>query len=42
MIDFDIKPYPGEDEESFTKRKAYFIRILKRRMNVGLTKLPQN
>lgn len=41
MIDFELKPYQGEDEESFTKRKAYLIRILKRRMNVGLTKLPQ-
>ncbi len=26
-----IKPYPGESEESFAKRKAYYIRLLKNR-----------
>lgn len=35
MIDFELKPYPGEGEESFTKRKAYFIRMLKKRISVG-------
>lgn len=34
MIDL-IKPYPGEDDISFTKRKAYYIRIVKRRLNYG-------
>lgn len=28
MMVFDLKPYPGEDENSFVKRKAYFIRLL--------------
>lgn len=27
MIDDIIRPYPGEDEVSFTKRKAYYYRI---------------
>lgn len=36
MIDFELKPYPGEDEKAFTKRKAYYIRILKGRMDVGI------
>lgn len=34
-----IKPYPGENEVSFTKRKAYFYRVLKQRsegVGVGL------
>ena len=35
MIDFDLKPYPGEDEISYIKRKAYYLRILKTRMNYG-------
>ena len=26
MKDFELKPYPGEDENAFIKRKAYFIR----------------
>lgn len=30
MIDL-IKPFPGESEESFAKRKAYYIRLLKNR-----------
>lgn len=37
MIDIELKPYPGEDEITFTKRKAYFIRIVKPRMNYGNT-----
>ena len=41
MIDFELKSYPGEDENSFVKRKAYFLRILKRRMEVGIVSLPQ-
>lgn len=36
MIDFELRPYPGEDEDAFIKRKAYFIRILKGRMDVGI------
>lgn len=35
MIDFELRPYPGEDEISYIKRKAYFFRILKSRMNYG-------
>ena len=34
MIDL-IKPFPGESEESFVKRKAYYFRILRRRFNYG-------
>lgn len=30
-----MRPYPGESEESFVKRKAYFIRITSRRLNYG-------
>ena len=33
MIDFDIKPYPGEDEISVLKRKTYFIREVKPRID---------
>lgn len=33
MIDFDIKPYPGEDEISALKRKVYFIREVKPRID---------
>lgn len=33
MIDFDIKPYPGEDEISVLKRKVYFIREVKPRID---------
>lgn len=36
MIDFELKPYLGEDENAFIKRKAYYIRILKGRMHVGI------
>lgn len=36
-MNFIMKPYPGEDEIAFTKRKAYFIRIVKPRMNYGNT-----
>ena len=35
MIDIELKPYPGENENAFTKRKAYFIRIVKPRMDYG-------
>lgn len=31
MIDL-IRPYPGEDEVSFIKRKAYFIRVIQPRL----------
>lgn len=41
MIDDIIRPYPGESEESFTKRKAYFIRILKRRKNLSSWYIPK-
>lgn len=34
MIDL-IKPFPGESEESFVKRKAYYFRILRRRFEYG-------
>lgn len=30
-----IKPYPGESEESFIKRKAYYYRILRKRFEYG-------
>ncbi len=36
-----LKPYPGEDEESFIKRKAYFIRILKRRIAIETVGIPK-
>lgn len=32
---FDFKPYPGENEVSFAKRKAYYYRILDWRINYG-------
>ena len=32
-----IKPYPGESEESFTKRKAYYIREVAPRINYDLS-----
>lgn len=34
MVDL-IKPFHGESEESFIKRKAYYYRILKRRFEYG-------
>lgn len=34
MIDL-IKPFPGESEDSFLKRQAYYIRILKARYEYG-------
>lgn len=37
MVDIELKPFPGEDDISFSKRKAYFIRIVKPRMNYGNT-----
>ena len=30
-----IKPYPGESEDSFAKRRAYYIRILRARYEYG-------
>lgn len=35
MIDDIIRPYPGENEVSFAKRKAYYFRILDWRINYG-------
>ena len=35
MIDI-IKPYPGEDQVSFAKRKAYFYRFLQPRFDGGI------
>lgn len=35
MIDDIIRPYPGEDEVSYIKRKAYYHRILIPRTKVG-------
>ena len=35
MVDIELIPYPGEDEDSFIKRKAYYLRIVKRRLNYG-------
>ncbi len=35
MFDIELKPYPGEDEFSFTKRKAYFIRLVGPRLSYG-------
>lgn len=32
MMDFDIIPFPEEDEVSFVKRKAYYYRMLRPRM----------
>ena len=32
MVDFELEPYPGEDEVSYVKRKAYYYRMLKPRM----------
>ncbi len=34
MVDL-IKPYPGESEESFIKRQAYYFRILRKRFEYG-------
>lgn len=34
MVDL-IKPFPGESEESYIKRKAYYYRILRRRFSYG-------
>lgn len=34
MVDL-IKPFPGESEESFIKRKAYYFRILRKRFEYG-------
>lgn len=34
MVDL-IKPFPGESEESFIKRKAYYFRILRSRFEYG-------
>lgn len=35
MIDCIIRPYPGEDEFSFEKRKVYFNRLLRYRFGVN-------
>ena len=35
MIDYEIKPYSGEDEVSFTKRRAYYYRIVMPRISYG-------
>ena len=35
MIDNELRPYLGEDEIAFTKRKAYFIRFVKPRLEFG-------
>lgn len=35
MRDFELKPFPGESEDSFIKRKAYYIRILRARYEYG-------
>lgn len=32
MIDYIIRPYPGESEDSFAKRKAYYIRLVRPRL----------
>ncbi len=34
MVDL-IKPFPGENEESFIKRNAYYFRVLRRRFEYG-------
>jgi len=39
MIDDIIKPYPGEDEFSFEKRKVYFKRLLRFRFGVNSQRL---
>lgn len=31
--DFELKPYPGEDDLSYTKRKAYYYRFIKPRLD---------
>ena len=36
-----IKPYPGESEESFSKRKAYYIRITSLRLKYGRERLEE-
>lgn len=35
MINLELRPYPGEDEASFVKRKAYFYRLVKPRFVCG-------
>lgn len=35
MVDFELKPYPGESDDSFAKRKAYFIRFVGPRLEYG-------
>ena len=39
MIDDIIRPYSGEDEDSFVKRKAYFDRLLRYRYGVNHQRL---
>lgn len=36
-----IKPYPGESEDSFAKRKAYYIRITSLRLKYGRERLEE-
>lgn len=36
-----FKPYPGESEESFAKRKAYYIRITSLRLKYGRERLEE-
>lgn len=35
MKDFELKPFPSEDEVSYIKRKAYYYRLLKPRLAYG-------
>ncbi len=40
MIDYELKPYPGEDKVSFAKRNAYYYRFLKARFQTGALMFP--
>lgn len=35
MRNFELKPYPGENEDTFVKRKAYFNRMVRHRLEYG-------
>ena len=35
MIEIDLKPYPGEDEFSYMKRKVYFKKYIQSRLEYG-------
>ncbi len=39
MIDDIIRPYPGEDKDTFYKREAYFKRLLRHRFGVNSQRL---